>query len=176
GTGQFNNADNNYLISAINHGEGQVLLVRIKPPSYPDTNEEYDKTDVRYWSFNEGDANTSTAFGMKDVEFKRAKDGFVYIAIGDERIRRTAKERGYNFMPWEAKRRKTVILYRNLVTNPQYRGSLDKVPEIKPKDLLDKQKLYTKDAKNFIGDYAPTGKKISQSLFIRDGRGTASGL
>lgn len=174
GSGQFNNADSSYLISAISHGEGQVLLVRVKPPSYPTNNDEFDKTDVRYWSFNEGDANTSTPFGMKDVEFRRAKDGFVHIAIGDESIRRTAKKRGYNFMPWEAHRRKSVILYRNLVTNPQYRGNFDKVPEIEPKDLRDKQTLYSKDAKNYIGDYAPTGKKISQALFMLGSSGTAS--
>ena len=167
GSGQFGNADNMYLITAIKRGEGEVLLIRIMPPSYPSTNNEYDQTDVRYWSFNEGDANTSTPFGMKDEEFKRAKDGFVYIAIGDKSIRRTAEDRGYNFMPWKAKRRKMVVLYRNMLTNPQYRGNFDKVPEIEPEDVFDKQNLYDKDAKNFIGHYAPTGKKISQALFMR---------
>jgi hypothetical protein len=170
GGGQFNNADNMYLITAIKDGEGQVLLIRIKPPSYPLTNDEYDRSDVRYWSVNEGDADTSTAFGMKDEEFKRARDGFVYIAIGDPTIKTTAEERGYNFMPWRAKRRKSVVLYRNMVTNPQFRANLSKVPEIVPKDLLNKQNFYEMNAKNYIGDYAPTGVKVSQKLFMRGGQ------
>jgi hypothetical protein len=166
GSGQFNNADSSYLISAIEPGAGQVLLIRIKPPSYPHNNDEFDKTDVRYWSFNEGDPSTSTPFGKKDDEFQIAQDGFVNIAIGDESIRRTAEGRGYNFMPWRAEREKSVILYRSLVTNPQYRGNLDRVPEIKVKDLENKQNLPSKEAKNYIGDYAPTGKKILQALFM----------
>jgi hypothetical protein len=169
GAGQFDNADNQYLIAAVKKGEGEVLLIRIKPPSYPKNNDEYDRSDVRYWSFNEGDANTSTPFGMKDEEFKRAKDGFVYIAVGEKRIQRTAEERGYNFMPWKAERTKAVILYRNLVANPQFRGNLSKVPEIEAKDLANKQTLQELEAKNYIGDYAPMGQKISQALFMDGG-------
>lgn len=167
GTGQFNNADNMYLIAAVKHAEDEVLLIRIKPPSYPQNNNEYGKTDVRYWSFNEGDADTSTPFGKRDEEFDTARDGFVYIAIGGERIQSTAKDRGYNFMPWKAQRRKTVILYRNMVTRKHFIGSLDKVPVIEPKDVIDKQTLNDKEAKNYIGDYAPIGRKISQALFMR---------
>jgi hypothetical protein len=173
GAGQFNNADNMYLITAIKGGERLVLLIRIKPPSYPVSNNEYDRRDVRYWSFNEGDADTSTPLGRKDVEFKKAKDGFVYIAIGHESICRTAEQRGYNFMPWEAHRTKSVVLYRNMVTNPQFRGSLAKVPLIKFKDL-GTQNIYDKDAKNFIGDYAPTGMKVNQDIFMLGNIGFAS--
>lgn len=173
GAGQFNNADNMYLITAITRAEGAVLLIRIKPPSYPRNNDEYGSTDVRYWSFNEGNADTSTPFGMKDEDFKTAKDGFVYIAIGDESIGSTAKERGYNFMPWRAERTQAVVLYRNLVTNPRFKGRLSKVPEVEPRDIINTQNLYAMDAKNYIGDYAPTGKKISQELFMRGEQGEA---
>ncbi len=166
GVGQFNNADNKYLISAIKPGVGQVLLIRIKPPSYPHSNDEFDKTDVRYWSFNEGDPNTSTPYGRKDDEFQPSQDGYVNIAIGHPSIKDTAEARGYNFMPWEADREKSVILYRTMVANPQYRGNLARVPVIEPKDLENKQNLPDKEAKNYIGDYAPTGKKINQALFM----------
>jgi hypothetical protein len=166
GAGQFENADNIYLINAVEQGEDAVLLIRIKPPSYPANNDQFGETDVRYWSFNEGDADTSTPFGMKDEQFKAAKDGFVYIAIGNESICSKAEERGYNFMPWKAERTKAVILYRNMLTNRRYAGNLMRVPIIEPKDLLNKQNLYDMDAKNYIGDYAPTGKKVSQALFM----------
>lgn len=169
GSGQFNNADNAYLINAVERVADEVLILRIKPPTYPHNNEELDKTDVRYWSFNEGNPNTSTPFGMPDKEFKAAKDGFVYIAMGDESICRKAEQRGYNYMPWKAKTRRAVVLYRNMLTNPQYRGSLAKVQTL---DLSDKKNIY--HAKNHIGEYAPTGRKVSRAEFMGDHRGVAS--
>lgn len=169
GSGQFNNADNCYLICAVEQALGQVVLIRIKPPSFPHSNDEFDKTDVRFWSFNQGNPDTTTPFGMRDDEFNRNQDGFVNIAIGHEVIRSTAEARGYNFMPWKADREKSVILYRNLVTNPQYRGNLARVPETTPKDLekKNKQDLPAKEAKNYIGEYAPTGKKVSEAMFMQ---------
>jgi hypothetical protein len=168
GSGQFNNADNSYLISAVKPGEGQVVLIRIMPPSFPHSNDEFDKTDVRFWSFNEGDPGTSTPFGMMDEELNPNQAGFVNIAIGHESIRDTAIARGYNFMPWKADRKKSVILYRNLVTNPQYRGNLARVPEATPKDLEPKNKanLPAKEAQNYLGEYAPVGKKVLQTIFM----------
>jgi hypothetical protein len=174
GAGQFDNADNIYLINGVTQGEGDVLVIRIKPPSYPRNNNEYGTTDVRYWSFNEGDADTSTPFGMKDEQFKAAKDGFIYIAIGHVSIQTTAEERGYNFMPWEADRAKTVILYRNMLSDPQSPGYLMKVPEIVVPDIFKPQNIYSKDAKNYIGDYAPTGQKISQAQFMNGSGGVKS--
>ena len=168
GAGQFDNSDNIYLINAVTQGEDKVLLIRIKPPSYPKSNHEYGTSDVRYWSFNECDADTSTPLGVKDEDFKVGKDGFVRIAIGDDCICDKAEQRGYNFMPWKADRSKTVIVYRNLVTKAGYPGALQQVPEIEIRDLFIKQQqnIYDKDAKNCIGDYAPTGKKVSQDLFM----------
>lgn len=167
GQGEFNNKDNMYLIAAVKRGEGEVLLLRILPPSYPRNNNEYGKTAVRYWSFNEGNYNSSTALGKKDEDFKRARDGFVYLAIGDAHIKKPAEARGYNFMLWRAGRELAVILYRNLVTrtDPPFEGDLSNVPVIEPSDLEDKTKLYAKEAKYHIGNYAPTGKKISEALF-----------
>jgi hypothetical protein len=169
GSGQFNNFDNSYLICAVEQAAGQVVLIRINPPSFPRSNNEFDKTDVRYWSFNQGNPDTSTPFGMRDDEFNRNQDGFINIAIGDEIIRGTAERRGYNFMPWKADREKSVILYRNLVTNPQFRANLARVPETTPKDLEQKNKenLPAKEAANWIGEYAPTAKKMSQALFMQ---------
>lgn len=167
GAGQFDNADNIYLINAVTKGEREALLIRIKPPTYPKSNAKYCTADVRYWSFNECNANTSTSIGVKDEDFKVSEDGFVYIAIGDEDICTKAEQLGYNFMPWKGDRSKIVVVYRNLVTrtNPVYLGDLDKVPLIKIRDLFG-ENLYTKDAKNWIGDYAPTGRKVNQEAFL----------
>lgn len=166
GAGQFDNADNIYLINAVKKGDGLALLIRFKPPIYPKSNEQNGTADVRYWSFNECNADTSTSIGVKDADFNVGKDGFVYIAIGDQEICTRAEELGYNFMLWEGDRSKIVIVYRNLVTNENFtEGDLNQVPCIEIKDLLGGN-IFSKDAKNFIGDYAPTGMKVNQVAFL----------
>ncbi|MBN2441696.1 MAG: hypothetical protein JXJ04_10120 [Spirochaetales bacterium] len=171
GSGQFNNADNAYLICAVKKAGNEVLILKIKPPSYPHDNKELETADVRYWSINEGNPNTSTPTGIPDKQFTKASDGFIYIVIGDKSISHRADEIGYNFMPWKVWFKKGVILYRNLITNPEYKGSLKNVPTL---DLDDKGSIYTSDAKNFIGDYAPTGIKISKSDFMKNSGSMAS--
>jgi hypothetical protein len=165
GGGQFNNADNLYLISGVENVDGceNVVILKVKPPVYPRTNEEFDKTAVRYWSVNQGNPDTATPYGMKDEEFKRATDGFVYIVMGDEGIRARAEQGGYNYMPWKAKEEKAVILYRNMLTIPQYRGSIARVPELTlPKG---EATLIAYEAYRHIGEHAPVGRKVTAQEF-----------
>lgn len=175
GGGQFNNADNIYLISAVENvdGHNNVVILKLKPPTYPLTNDEFDRTAVRYWSFNQGNPDTSTPFGMKDEEFRPATDGFVYIVMGDESFRPKAKQGGYNFMPWKANKEQAVILYRNMLTNPQYRGSIARVallPEAPWKESV----LIADEASGYIGDYAPIGRKVTAQEFNETSGGMPS--
>jgi hypothetical protein len=94
GVGQFPNADSSYLLGAVTRRTGEVVVVRLKPPTYPKDNAEYGTTQVRYWSLNEENRNTSTPIGLRDDQFKVAGDGFVYVAIGDKGLRRQAENRG----------------------------------------------------------------------------------
>ena len=92
GAGLFPNADNLYLIGAVTRRRGEVVVLRVKPPTFPKDTSEYGSTQVRYWSLNERNRDTSTAFGLRDDQFKVASDGFVYVAIGDKGIRQTGRE------------------------------------------------------------------------------------
>lgn len=165
GGGQFNNADNLYLISGVENVDGRntVVIMKVRPPAYPRTNEEYDKVAVRYWSVNQGDPNTSTPYGMRDEEFRRARDGFVYIMMGAESVRGVAETAGYNFMLWGANKEKAVILYRNLMTTPQYRGSIARVPVL---TLPTEEAVIIEDeAFRHISEYAPVGRKVTMKDF-----------
>lgn len=168
GVGQFPNADNQYLIGAVTRKAGQVVVLRFKPPTFPKDASEYGATQVRYWSLNEENPNTSTPIGLRDDQFKLARDGYVYVAIGDKSVRRAAVRRGYNFMPWLIRRQSGAIIYRNLVTDPSYPGRIDNVPAV---DLSDEQNIYAQDASNFIGDYAPRGVKVGLKQFLKNGGG-----
>ncbi len=170
GVGQFPNADSSYLLGAVTRRAGEVVVVRLKPPTYPKNNAEYGTTQVRYWSLNEQNRNTSTPIGLPDDQFKVAGDGFVYVAIGDKGLRRQAEKRGYTFMPWLIRGRTGVVIYRNLVTDPSYAGSIDKVPLL---DLSDPGNILAQNSTRFLGDYAPTGVTVSLRRFLKDGGGLA---
>jgi hypothetical protein len=163
GGGQFNNADNLYLISAVERERDEVMVLRFKPPLYPHTPEDLGRALVRYWSVNLGNDDTSTAIGMNDAELPPASDGFVYLAIGDESVREAAVGAGFNFMPWKATSKRAVILYRNLLTAPGYAGSLEKVPLL---NLKDPSSVMNADAQRYLGDQAPSGKKVSKAEFL----------
>lgn len=172
GGGQFNNADNLYLISAIEgvDGDNNVVILRVMPPTFPRANENFDKVAVRYWSINQGNPNTSTPIGMKDADFRPARDGFVYLVMGGESVRVKARQGGYNYMPWQADKERAVILYRNMLTIPQDRGSILRVPELpkaqkRPHPAWSEAQLVAYEASNYIGDYAPTGRKITAQEF-----------
>ena len=166
GAGLFPNADNLYLIGAVTRRRGEVVVVRVKPPTFPKDTSEYGSTQVRYWSLNETNRNTSTPLGLRDDQFKVASDGFVYVAIGDKGIRRQAEKRGYNFMPWRIRGKTGAVIYRNMVTDPSYAGSIDNVPIL---DLSDSRNIYAQNATRFIGDYAPSGVVISLRKFLKGG-------
>lgn len=162
GAGQFPNADNIYLISAVKNvdGESNGVMLKVKPPTFPLTNQAFDQTIVRYWSINQSDPDTSTAWGMKDHDLKLASDGFMYLLMGGDSFSDAAKQLGWNYMAWKANPKRAVILYRNMLTIPQYRGSIARVPMVNPSDLAD---LAPYEAYKTIGDYAPVGQVITEA-------------
>jgi hypothetical protein len=78
-------------------------------------------------------------------------------------------KRGYNFMPWLIRGRTGAVIYRNMVTDPSYAGSIDNVPIL---DLSDPRNIYAQNATRFIGDSAPSGAVISLRQFLKGRGGT----
>lgn len=181
GAGEYDNKDNLYLLNAVNKQKDEVLLLKFKAPVYGSNNSEFLKEEVRYWSFNEGNPDTSTSWGTPDQDFREATDGLIYIAIGGIEIKEWAEAGGYNFMPWLAKSTPSVVVYRNLVTNEvTFReDSIRKVPVLSgltemPITGVDDPRIDKFDAKNSIGIYAPTGMKVTQEAFLKNYGGMPS--
>ena len=165
GLGQFNNADNLYLISALKRLNNEVFLLRFKPPTFRHDGTTDPNNDVRYWSITQSRKNTTSALGIKDADFKTAADGYVYVAIGDENIKGKAKKAGYNFMPWMVQDTSMVLIYRNILGDPSFAGYLGKVPVI---SMSNPRNIFIQNARNYIGDYAPRGIKMSRLTFIKN--------
>ncbi|HZI19912.1 MAG TPA: hypothetical protein VEY09_15105 [Pyrinomonadaceae bacterium] len=180
GQGQFNNADNIYLISAVKGvvpGTNAVVL-KVRPPTYPTSPDRFDQTAVRYWSINQGNPDTSTPFGMMDSEFGQAPDGYVYVVMGGPGVEEQARKRGYNYMPWKANQKQAVIIYRNMLTMPQYRGSITRVPNLptaaNTPPYWDKSVLASYEAGRFLPDYAPSGQVVTEQELNKGLGGAAS--
>ena len=165
GLGQFNNADNLYLISALKRLNNEVFLLRFKAPTFRLDGTTDPNNDVRYWSITQSRKNTTSALGIKDADFKTAADGYVYVAIGDENIKGKAKKAGYNFMPWMVQDTSMVLIYRNILGDPSFAGYLGKVPVI---SMSNPRNIFIQNARNYIGDYAPRGIKMSRLTFIKN--------
>ena len=165
GLGQFNNADNLYLISALKRLNNEVFLLRFKAPTFRLDGTTDPNNDVRYWSITQSRKNTTSALGIKDADFKTAADGYVYVAIGDENIKGKAKKAGYNFMPWMVQDTSLVLIYRNILGDPSFAGYLGKVPVI---SMSNPRNIFIQNARNYIGDYAPRGIKMSRLTFIKN--------
>lgn len=144
-TGLYANLDNVYLGSRARLVGGNVVIMRFKAPKTPD--------DVRYWSICIGGLDQKTSSCMRDSEMK-VKNGFVTVVIGPEDLRATAQSRGQNFMTWGSQLFQ-VVIYRNLLTNPDFAGNMNQVKRVE--DGLFEASSY--GAHNFIGDYAPRGRK-----------------
>lgn len=166
GGGQFNNADNIYLIGAVKNVDGlnNCVALKVKPPTFPESSQQFDQVMVRYWSFNQGNPDTSTPLGMADWQLQPAPDGYVYIVMGGENICATAEQNNYNYMQWLASERKAVVLYRNMLTVPQYRNSIERVTQLPP-GPWSPQQLKEYEASRFIGDAAPSGRVVTVAKF-----------
>lgn len=155
--GTYPNKDNYYLALPIIRTKQQSLLVRFKTPKLPGQISEFPKTEVRYFSISQGDAQSYTHGTTMDAEMKIDDDGFANFLIADDtpEMATKAKTWGANFMPWLAGD-KMLLIYRHMLPNPSFKHGIDKVPSyVSGKPAADQIAIKT------IGDYAMIGKLVA---------------
>ena len=167
-TGLYPNEDNQYVRTFLNYDDDDVYIIRWKAPTFPKNSSEFESTEVRYSSMNLGDNITNNFDGIYDSQYKIDKDGFVTLVITDEipELREKAETAGYNFMPWSLPGYKGYLVYRNLLTKGGETApySLNKVPM--PSFATNRSHLISHDAKNYIGDYAPSGIRMTKDEYL----------
>jgi len=169
-TGLYPNEDNQYVRTFLNYDDDDVYIIRWKVPTFPKNSSEFESSEVRYSSMNLGDNITNNFDGIYDSQYKIDKDGFVTLVITDEipELREKAEKAGYNFMPWSLPGNKGYLVYRNLLTKGGMTApySLNKAPM--PSFATNRSHLITHDAKNYIGDYAPSGIRMTKDEYLAD--------
>ncbi len=162
--GYIENNDNRYLLAAITKQEDELYVFRFKAPSFTTGPTDINKTEVRYWSFNLGNEATYNFNALKDEDAILDDEGFVNIVLADadpDIISRT-KELGYNFMEWNMPWSKALILFRHMLANPNFHAQIEDVPPI-GEETADFEIV---EAKNFLGDFAPQGERMTKSQFL----------
>jgi hypothetical protein len=161
----FANPDNLYLATPITKNENEVYMIRFKSPSYASDMEDNSTANVRYWSITQSDVSTRSFSGLRDEEAIIAGDGYVNIVIAEDTPQNRSKAAGLNFMPWNVKSGKMILIYRNMLTKSGFTGAFTRVPKLDGSNSLN---VFIQAADAFIGDYAPKGKRMITDEYLEN--------
>jgi len=161
--GFIENNDNRYLLAGITKAENELYVFRFKSPSFTTGHENIKTSEVRYWSFNLGNAASYNFNALKDEDALLDEQGFVNIVLADknEKLEAYVSSLGYNFLEWNMPWKKALILFRHMLADPNFHAQIDDVPAIN-KEMSDFTEI---EASKFIGAYAPKGKRMTIQEF-----------
>ena len=164
--GYIENNDNRYLLAGITKNEGEVYVFKFKSPSYTTGPTNINQTNVRYWSFNLGNAATYNFNGLKDEDVLLDEQGYATIVLAskDAVVEKRTKELGYNFLEWNMPWKKGFILFRHMLANPNFEAQIDAVTPIKE----GMEDFTPTEGQNFMGAYAPQGFRMAKDEFLKE--------
>jgi len=166
-SGNFANPDNEYLISALNLQDDEVVLLRWKAPTFSQDFSDFTQTDMRYYSMSISDINSYNYDTLYDNQLTIAADGFINLVVtkNDQEIINHAS--GLNVQIWpDDLNENAYLLYRNMVTKPDLIHGINQCETISgnANDFFINPESF--NAQNFIGVYAPAGLKMSKTEFL----------
>lgn len=163
GWGLYPNGDNPYLVAPLYHRPAKVVTVKFKAPTFTPTRTNPSKKvkesdEVRYFSVCMGGYKmTNTSDCLSDEELKVDVDGYVHVAIVPNFIDKTkyAFDKVWNVFKW-GQHQSPALLFRQIGVNPKfYENSFWNTKDAFNVDTM--QEFVDSNAKNTIGEYAPTG-------------------
>jgi len=146
------NPETVYLIAAVKPDPKQLLLIRWKAPSFPDTYHFQSLTgreDMRYWSLSFASSWGFTLWTLADAEAVIGPDGYVNLVIGfgAPRPAKANSENGYTWVDLKGKP-VSILVYRNMVPSPDFPFLAGAVPA--GEAVTDQ-----------LGEYLPQGRLIA---------------
>ena len=151
-----------YLYARTSREFGEVVVVRLKTPSFPDTragDEPTDNTDVRYWSICQNNALSQRVVDCSaDYQTIVDADGFATFVISDpaDRPKTATRENGINWLPWGGAYYEGIIIYRHMLPAKSFKEAIQNIPEGTPPAKVMK-------------DYMPVSAYCTPEEFDRSG-------
>jgi len=145
------NPETVYLIAGVKPDPKQLLLIRWKAPTFPDTYHLYNITgreDMRYWSLSFASSRSFTLFTLADAEAVIGPDGYVNLVVGFGAPRPTeaTAENGYTWVNLKGKP-VSILVYRNMVPSLDFPYLAGAVPA---GEMVSDQ----------LGEYLPQGRLL----------------
>jgi len=164
--GYIENNDNRYLLAGITKKEDEVYVFKFKSPSYTTGPADINQTNVRYWSFNLGNAATYNFNGIKDEDVVLDEQGYatIILASKDADVEKRTADLGYNFLEWNMPWKKGLILFRHMLADSKFEAQIDNVPPIR-EGMAD---FTPTEGQKFMGAYEPQGLRMSKDDFLKE--------
>lgn len=151
--GLYGNRDNDYLITPINRGLGQILVLRGKAPTFPDTRSgpsvmPWD-TQLRYLSLcNYSPFTTRVVDCLADDELVVDRDGYytVVVSTAAQRPVEARPECGVAWLAWGPETTGALLL-RHMLPDPTFAEAIQRVPERGREQVV-------------LGEYYPRGRYL----------------
>ena len=127
-----------YLYARISREYGQVVVVRLKPPTFPDTRagiEPHTERQVRYWSLcQNNDASQRVVECSADFETVIDNDGYATFVVSDPEDRPSVATRsnGINWLPWGGAYYSGILIYRHMLPSGNFDAAIQNIPEGTP--------------------------------------------
>ena len=135
GSGGFlSNIHNAYLYAPIAKDNGQVLVTRMKVPTFPNTRPApsiMPGGQLRYFSFcqNESQSQRFIACATDDeTTLTPGRYANYVVSTPDERPSNARPECGYTWLPW-GPQPGGVLIFRNMLPDPAFPYAIQRVPE-----------------------------------------------
>jgi hypothetical protein len=124
-----------YLYARISREFTDLVVVRLKPPTFPDTRAGDPVTSprqLRYWSVCQNNALSQRVVAcIPDYKAAVGRDGYTRFVVSDPKDRpaNATRANGVNWIPWGGAYYEGVIIYRHMLPAKGFRETLQNVPE-----------------------------------------------
>lgn len=124
-----------YLYARISREFGDVVVVRLRTPTFPDTRggeHPGARRDVRYWSLcQNNDASQRVVACAADHETVVGRDGYATFVVSDpeDRPANATRREGVSWLPWGGAYYSGVLIYRHMLPAPGFDAAIQRIPE-----------------------------------------------
>lgn len=170
GSGGFlSNRDNAYVAALTHRGFGQVLVTRMRAPTFPGTRHGATTMaggQLRYWSMCQNDPLTERVVAcLNDDRSVLGTDGFATFVVSapNQRPANATRACGVNWLPWGANPR-GVLIYRNMLPLAAFGQSIQRArPDHEAETMGDYFPVsrYYADARSYEGLGCPASRAPS---------------